>query len=98
MSNVEGEMVSQDRVRTAPHMTEAWCWITKINNNYQDWAQSNLDSLCPDQLPIYSQVARVTAPSQDGLQSEGLDREDLHSLGVEVAPVNHLFTWQFALI
>ena len=62
-----------------------------------DNTESNLDSFRPDQLSINSEVARVTSP-QDGLQSEGLDREDLHSLGVEVAPVNHLFTWQFALI
>ncbi len=79
--------VSQERVRTAPHMTEAWWWnIVKISNIIINTQESNLDSFCPDQLAIDSQVAWVTSTSQDGLQSEGLHREDLHSLGVEVAP------------
>ena len=46
---------------------------------------SNLDSFSPDQFTIHSEVAWATTPGQDGLQPEGLDWEDLHSLSVDVA-------------
>ena len=85
--------VSQQRVRTTPHMTEAW-WGEKVMKYfpvYWLFSVSHLDSFCPDQLAIHSEVARVATPGQDGLQPEGLDGEDLHPLGVEVASAKQLY-------
>ena len=52
---------------------------------------SDLDGVRSDQLAVHGEVARVAASGQDGLQSEGFDREDLHSLCVEVAPDKQVY-------